>query len=282
VDESAQSAVKSQTDGNIAHREAANAEHQSQSSKENTVGGEPLENLAEDLGQIIHDLVDIEEYARAERPVPRAHRYRYRVNKQHLVTKCPELTGRQILEAAGLVPVDQYRLRLKERHGPPVEIGLDQVVNLRKPGIERFVAQKKEVQDGLGNRRDFALPAEDIAFLDSLGLRWDAIAEAGNLWVVIYGVVLPPGFTESATDVAIQIMPGYPTSQLDMAYFNPPVLRQDGRSIACANTVENLDGRTWQRWSRHRIGATAWVPGEDNLERHFMFMQDWWSREIAP
>ena len=91
---------------------------------------------------------------------------------------------------------------------------------------------------------------------------------------------LPPGFTQSETDVAIQIMPGYPTSQLDMAYFNPPVLAQDRQAIACADVSQNLDGRTWQRWSRHRIGATAWVPGEDNLERHFMFMQDWWSREL--
>jgi hypothetical protein len=278
----AQTAMNPQTEKNIAEREGASTERQLGSSEEGSVGGEPLEDLVEDLEQVIEELVDIEEYARAGRPVPRARRYRYRVNKQHLVTECPELIGRQILGNAGLVPVEQYRLRLKERYGPPVEIGLDQVVDLRKPGVERFVAQKKEVQDGLETRRHFALPAEDIAFLNSLGLRWDTIAEAGNLWVVIYGVPLPPGFRESATDVAIHIMPGYPTSQLDMAFFNPPVLRQDSRVIACADAVQNLDGRAWQRWSRHRTGATAWVPGEDNLERHFMFMQDWWSREIAP
>ena len=243
---------------------------------------ELMEELAEDVAAVIEDLVDIEEYARSGKPVPHARRYRYRVNKQHFVTESPELTGRQILERAGLVPVEQYRLRLKERHGPPVEIGLNQEVDLRKPGVERFVAQKKEVQDGLESRRQFTLPAEDVAFLQSLGLHWETVVEGGNFWVVIYGVPLPAGFTERATDVAIQIAAGYPTSPLDMAYFHPPVLRQDGRQIACANAVQSLDGRTWQRWSRHRIGATAWVPGEDNLERHFMFMQDWWVREIAP
>jgi Prokaryotic E2 family E len=137
------------------------------------------------------------------------------------------------------------------------------------------------VQDGLEARRHFALPPEDIVFLDSLKLRWETIAEGGNFWVIIYGVPLSPGFTEGATDVAIQIMPGYPTSPLDMAYFHPPVLRQDGRSIANADALQPLDERMWQRWSRHRIGGTTWVPGEDNLERHFMFMQDWWAREIA-
>lgn len=241
-----------------------------------------MEELAEDVAAVIEDLVDIEEYARSGKPVPHARRYRYRVNKQHFETELPELKGRQILERAGLVPVDQYRLRLKERHGPPVEVGLDQEVDLRKPGVERFVAQKKEVQDGLESRRQFTLPAEDITFLDGLGLHWEAIAEGGNFWVVIYRVPLPVGFTERTTDVAIQIMPGYPTSPLDMAYFYPPVLRQDGGKIACADAAQNLDGRTWQRWSRHRIGATAWIPGEDNLERHFMFMQDWWAREITP
>jgi hypothetical protein len=244
--------------------------------------GELVEDVVQDLVEVIEDLVDIEEYARAGRPVPRAHRYRYRVNKQHFETQSPEITGRQILERAGLLPVEQYRLRLKQRHGAPTEIGLNEEVDLRKPGVERLVAQKKEVQDGLENRRQFILPADDMAFLDSLGLHWDAIADGGNFWVIIYGVPLPAGFKQPATDVAIQIMPGYPTSPLDMAYFQPPVLRQDGRPIACADAVQNLDGRAWQRWSRHRIGATAWVPGEDNLERHFMFMQDWWSREVAP
>ena len=228
----------------------------------------------------IEDLVDIEEYARAGRPIPHARHYRYRVNKAKFVSDVPELTGAQILERAGLVPVDEYRLRLKRRHGPPIEIKPAEIVHLREHDVERFVAQRKEVQDGLDNRRHFTLPVEDVAFLDSLELRWDAVSEGGTLWIIIYGMPLPSGYTVPATDVAIQIMPGYPTSPLEMAYFNPAVLRQDGRRIACADAVQQLDSKSWQRWSRHRKGSTAWVPGEDNLERHFMFMQDWLGREI--
>jgi hypothetical protein len=228
----------------------------------------------------IEELVDIEEYARAGRPIPHARHYRYRVNKTKYVSEVPELTGAQILERAGLVPVDQYRLRLKRRHGPPVEINPTEVVHLREHDVERFVAQRKEVQDGLESRRHFALPAEDVTFFDSLGLQWEAVIEAGNLWVIIYGVAVPHGYTVPAADVTIQIMPGYPTSPLDMAYFRPAVLRQDGRRIANADAIQLLDGNQWQRWSRHRTGATAWAPGEDNLERHFMFVQDWLAREI--
>ena len=74
-------------------------------------------------------------------------------------------------------------------------------------------------------------------------------------------------------------MPGYPTSPLDMAYFFPALARTDGRAIPNADAIQHIDGKPWQRWSRHRIGATAWVPGVDNLERHFLFVQQWLSRE---
>ena len=181
---------------------------------------------------IILDIVDIEEYVREGRPVPHAHRYKYRVNKQHFISETPELTCEQILEKAGLVPTDQYRLRLKRRHGPPEEIKPGQTVHLREHGIERFIAQPKEVQDGLESRREFALAAGDQEFLDSLGLRWETLRSANRLWVIIYDVPLPAGYQVAVADVAIEIAPGYPTSQLDMAYFNPPLARTDGKPIA--------------------------------------------------
>jgi hypothetical protein len=228
---------------------------------------------------VILDIVDIEEYVLGGRPVPHAHHYKYRVNKQHFVVETPELTCEQILEKAGLVPTNQYRLRLKRRHGPPEEIKPGQTVHLRDHGIERFIAQPKEVQDGLETRRQFVLAPEDTAFLDTLGLHWETLRNANRLWVIIYNKPLPSGFQVPVADVAIEIAPGYPTSQLDMAYFWPPLQRPDRKPIACVQAIEQLDGKSWQRWSRHRIGASVWVPGIDNLERHFAYVQDWLARE---
>jgi Prokaryotic E2 family E/Multiubiquitin len=240
-------------------------------------------SVGEALQELIEELVDIEEYVLAGKPIPRARRYRYRVNKQHFVSHTPELTREQILERAGLVPVNQYRLSEKRRHGPPIEIKPRQIVDLRRGEIERFIAQHCEVQDGLGtDRREFDLPAEDVVFLDSLDLRWEAVGDGGSLWIIIYGVTLPPGYSVSVTDVAIQITPGYPTSHLDMAYYSPAIARADGRAIPNADSKQPLDGKSWQRWSRHRLGASAWKPGIDNLESHFEFMQQWLAREIAP
>jgi hypothetical protein len=237
--------------------------------------------IDEEIEQLIEDLVDIEECVRGGRPVPHAHRYRYRVNKQYFITESPELSREQILERAHLVPTDQYRLRLKRRHGPPVEIKPGETVHLRDHGIERFIAQHKEVQDGLESRRQFTLPAEDVTFLDGLNLQWEAVVEGPTLWVIIYGVTLPPGYTAATADVAIEIAPGYPTSQLDMAYFYPALARTGGQAIACSSDVRQLDGKGWQRWSRHRMTAAPWVPGEDNLERHYVYMLHWLTREVG-
>ena len=231
-------------------------------------------------GAVILDIVDIEEYVLAGKEVPHAHRYKYRVNKPYFVSEVPELTREQILERAGLVPTDQYRLRLKRRHGPPVEIKPGETVHLRDHGIERFIAQPKEVQDGREIRHQFALAAGDASFLDSLGLSWETLRHANRLWVIIYGVPMPDGFQVAAADVAVEIAPGYPTAQLDMAYFNPPLACADGRPIAQTQVIEQLDGKGWQRWSRHRVGASVWRPGVDNIESHFDYVQNWLLREI--
>lgn len=234
------------------------------------------------LDELIEELVDIEEYILSDRPIPKAHRYRYRVNKTKFVSEHAELTREQILERAGLVPVNQYRLSKKLRYGPPEEIKPGQTVHLRDHGIERFIAQHCEVQDGLGSdRREFTLSGEDTAFLNSLDWRWEAIKDGPNLWVVIYGVTVPPGYQVNSVDIAIQIAAGYPTAQLDMAYFYPTLARLDGKPISQADIFQPLDGKSWQRWSRHRLGSSVWIPGIDNLERHFIFVQDWLTREVG-
>ena len=230
-------------------------------------------------GEVILDLVDIEEFVLAGKPIPRAHRYKYRVNKAHYISETPELTCEEILERAGLVPTAQYRLRLKRLHSSPEVIEPGQKVHLRDHEVERFIAQPKEVQDGRDPRREFALPSADIAFLKNLGLAWETLRSSNRMWVLIYNVPVPRGFKVGQVSIGIEIAPGYPTSQLDMAWFDPPLQRIDGRVIAQTQIIEQIDGRGWQRWSRHRIGLSTWKPGIDNLESHFAYVQDWLTRE---
>lgn len=128
-------------------------------------------------------------------------------------------------------------------------------------------------------RRQFDLPEEDVEHLEARGLPWEALAEGGLRWVIVHGLPLPDGYTQAAADVAIQITPGYPTAQLDMAYFYPPMARQDGRPIGALTTC-HIDGKVWQRWSRHRTGENPWRPGVDDLGAHLRLVEYWLEREF--
>jgi hypothetical protein len=85
------------------------------------------------------EIVDLEELAKAGKPVPAAARYRIRIDGEKFVVTVSHMTGRQLLELAGKTPPEQYKLFEKVHGGPPVEIGLDQTVDFRKHGVERFV-----------------------------------------------------------------------------------------------------------------------------------------------
>jgi E2/UBC family protein E len=69
----------------------------------------------------------------------------------------------------------------------------------------------------------------------------------------------------------ILIAPGYPLNALDMAYFCPPLIRANGRVPARSEGRVEIDGKSWQGWSRHRTSENPWVPDEDNLEGHYFF-----------
>ncbi len=56
----------------------------------------------------------------------------------------PKPLGRQLLNTAGLRPVEEYVIFLLLQDGSMEEIGLDEPVDLRKPGIEKFLTFKTD------------------------------------------------------------------------------------------------------------------------------------------
>lgn len=129
-------------------------------------------------------------------------------------------------------------------------------------------------------RREFALLEMDRDHLDAIGAQWETVRNGGDFWLLLHNVPLPAGYTLGSVSVAIKIEPGYPNAQLDMAYFHPPLARADGKAIPCADVMVQLDGRQWQRWSRHRTAANPWLAGEDSLETHLVLVRDWLAREF--
>jgi hypothetical protein len=128
-------------------------------------------------------------------------------------------------------------------------------------------------------RREFRLPEADEEFLGRLGLHWEAICQGNRRWLVIYAFPLPDGFTVAMADMAIEILAGYPPGPLDMAYFLPALRRSDGKAIPQTQAVEQISGKSWQRWSRHRTGDCPWISGEDSLETHVEFVRAFLERE---
>jgi len=224
-------------------------------------------------------IVDIEAYFAEQREVPHGKKYKIRIDKQYYVVHDHRLTGSQILALAGKTP-KKFLLREKCRHGV-VPVEPNQEVNLVERKVERFMTIPNEVTEGdqMQQRIQFPILPTDQAYLNSLGLRWEAVKEGDERMVVIYDWSLPLGYNIAKADVHVRLTPLYPDAQIDMAYFTPELTRADGRSIGGLCTMA-FDGRQWQRWSRHRTSNSAWRIGEDDLSTHMPLVQSWLQAEL--
>lgn len=129
-------------------------------------------------------------------------------------------------------------------------------------------------------RREFDLPDEDRAFLDAYGCPWETVVD-GSPWVLLHGFpTQDAGYNHDAVTAAIRIETGYPKAALDMVYFHPALARKDGRAIGATQATQQLDGKVFQRWSRHYTPANPWVVGEHNLGTHILTVEGWLMREF--
>ena len=126
------------------------AEHRGSAPEEEVIAEkvEEIEALLEDVEEEVLELIEIEAYAATRTRKPKARVYVFRVGKTRIEVTEPLITGRRFLELAGKVPPEKYTLRQVEHGGVLKPIGLDEQVDLRAPGIERFRAMPSTAQDG--------------------------------------------------------------------------------------------------------------------------------------
>jgi hypothetical protein len=124
-------------------------------------------------------------------------------------------------------------------------------------------------------RRDFQMPEHDTEYLDSLGIAWDTIQEGPIQWLVLRQWPIADGYHQAAADVALKVEANYPDTQIDMAYFCPFLTPTSGCTIRQIEHKETIEGRQWQRWSRHRTAANPWRPGVDCVATHMAQVKDW-------
>lgn len=125
-------------------------------------------------------------------------------------------------------------------------------------------------------RRQFELPTDEVEGFAALYPQWEALREAGKNWLLVHGFAVPPGYNVGAVDLVVQIPPGYSRERLDMVYVFPVLSLQSGRSIPAVESRETIDGRSFQRWSRHY----DWDPARHNLSIHLQFAREWFEREL--
>ncbi len=131
----------------------------------------------------------------------------------------------------------------------------------------------------MSTRRQFALPEVDVQFLEDYQVEWETIND-GSQWVLLHRFPTGDGYNHTEVTTAIRLETGYPITPLDMVYFDPPLARTDGKSIPATTHKQQIDGRTFQRWSRHRTPQNPWTPGVDSIESHIHLIEDWLQREF--
>lgn len=127
-------------------------------------------------------------------------------------------------------------------------------------------------------RRQFDLPEGDREYLDTRGYLWESVRN-GQRWLIVKQFEVPPGYKTQDVTVALSIEPSYPDTQIDMAYFFPPLELANGRAIAALST-QSIDGQIFQRWSRHRTEQNRWRPDVDCVATHLAQVTSWLKREV--
>lgn len=74
--------------------------------------------------------------------------YKFKVRND--VFECVKqfITGREVLEIAGLMPPEHYKLDIRLQGNHAHEVGLDEVVDLGQPGIEKFSYITRDQSEG--------------------------------------------------------------------------------------------------------------------------------------
>jgi hypothetical protein len=90
-----------------------------------------------------HEVIDIEEYTKADKHAPLGKKYKVKIDHEYYIFHHHLVTGREILEKAGKVPVECHMLYQKFKHRDPEKVALDEKVDLAKHGVEHFYSKEE-------------------------------------------------------------------------------------------------------------------------------------------
>lgn len=219
-----------------------------------------------------------------ERIYTRRREWKLKVQDVVLTILTPTIVVKDALIKAGIDPSTGWTAAIKYKDAPREAITLDGIIDLTRKGIEKLWLRPSHIQNGEVKPsfpRAFALRDEDEDYLSKSDLKLETIIEGGRRWAILRDFPLPAGYTCSATDIAIEVPPTYPTAQLDMFYCYPHLALTSGGAIPQTQSSQTIEGKSYQRWSRHRTGATTWKPESDSIITHIAIIADAIAKEVG-
>lgn len=196
----------------------------------------------------------------------------------------PKIQVSEAIEKAGFDASSGWLAVLKVRGEPKKPVTLCDQIDLTAPGIEKLRLTPKEIRNGevATPRQDFNILAGDEQFLQERGFAWETVVDNGRRWFILRGYPLPEGYQQTKADIAIEIPTGYPAAQLDMFYCYPHLQRADGRPIPTTEARQQIQSKSYQRWSRHRGATNPWNPQFDSLVTQLVLAEESILREVSP
>ena len=205
-----------------------------------------------------------------------------------LVVPRPSIKVREAIKDAGFDPNKPWIIVLRVHGQPKREVGLDDMIDLKTPGIEKLRLTPRDINNGEPTApplRMFSLLDVDEKYLNGLGLRWETVKEGINpnqcrRWLLIHDYPIPGGYSSPRTLLALEIPLTYPAAQIDMFYTSPPLALVSGVTIPRTQVEAKIGGVDFNGWSRHRGEQSKWDPLTDNVATHLALVEAAMLKEI--
>ena len=101
--------------------------------------------LPQDDEKVTIEVIDIEIFTKEGKKPPIGHKYKIRVGDKYYIFDHHIITGRDIFNKIGLMPVECYTLYQKLKGCDFEKVGMDEVIDLANEGIEHFVTKGPDV-----------------------------------------------------------------------------------------------------------------------------------------
>ena len=173
---------------------------------------------------------------------------------------------------AGFDPDKNWIIVAKGSKGK-AQIDADDVIDLSQCEIEKIRLTPREINNGDSQAgqttvHGFSLLPTDEEGLERRGIVARCVIDNGRRWLIIDKYPLPNGLSPHSASLAFEIPSSYPRAEIDMFYCYPAVRRVDGRGIPQTQVTEVIEGKNFQRWSRHRGAKSRWDPTTDSVLTH--------------